>query len=958
MYLRRYRFRILARIVAFLDRIRRRQRCDRARRPRLEIGPLESREPPSNAISALHPIVLLADIGVDPLTNVPVADVPVTPGSRSEPPPNVIDHRPRSEYLASPPRPGYLTGGQLTPAAAEPPRQGTDPVDWSIDTSQFHLPPLRLAGSEGTENGSGGNSGNSNLAEASGFESGAMGGSDPDYGSSEQGTPAENQAPNSDHNSTEPATDDVGESTSASPATVSESFAHVASGSDNASSDVSSGSGSPSRLPANRRNAPPTSASPTTPTIGAAPSVGSLPVSLTPSGTPANSGLSNGYTLPAELVDPRSPSVDGTPNSSPPSTGFHQNSNGSLQPILPDGIPGGVNLPGADAPVTPADGIEGAPLGTMPSANLVRASDELDPSLPGDGSGGGGGGPEFAPAPPGFGPGLTRSGHYTITITQTASNTTDGFTLVETAAVDYDLSVNPSSQYAWDATVEFAYDFTRGTDTLSGTNSFTSHIEGEGTQIIVDGGVWGGVADANDANPFSFGFYNYNLGHFSVTGVWTNYHWDEHGYGYHNAIYSGTEASSTITGSNETNAVFSVWASAYVSNSFTYSQDGSNTLGQIGISTYSLHATGSDLFTSSANGSVVTAPTVGATGDSVSASYDYHSSSNGDYTVSQWGSSATANYTVEDHRSISSSLHAEATATFHSVMEPTSVAGNAAYVANDSAQGTFTAVGSGSYAFGSRTGNDTVSASVSALATADSSLTVNYAGGGTGNYRAFDNAGYTYTATVRASDSYTAIGSGSSLTASVTAESAMYTASDTGTYASDLSATFASDTTGTESSVWGLSLTNAYAFSDGVTGREVGAEKSAAHTFSEDGDYSYSLSVTSTATSTGAGTSGGTDNSTVTRSAFFQTSSTYSLSGTGNDSQWVSGTNTLSSYDATATIDGTGNDNDRLVANGRFVHTNTTATIDDSSATFNYSATNADAYSYHADATAVQTPTS
>src|SRR5262245_36828583 len=75
--------RFLARLFAYFDR-RRKPHRGPMRYPLL-IGPLESREPPSNAISSLHPIGLLVDIGIDPLAILPRAVVPL-PESKSTPP--------------------------------------------------------------------------------------------------------------------------------------------------------------------------------------------------------------------------------------------------------------------------------------------------------------------------------------------------------------------------------------------------------------------------------------------------------------------------------------------------------------------------------------------------------------------------------------------------------------------------------------------------------------------------------------------------------------------------------------------------------------------------------------------------------------------------------------------------------------------------------------------------------
>src|SRR5262249_49334759 len=157
--------------------------------------------------------------------------------------------------------------------------------------------------------------------------------------------------------------------------------------------------------------------------------------------------------------------------------------------------------------------------------------------------------------------------------------------------------------------------------------------------------------------------------------------------------------------------------------------------------------------------------------------------------------------------------------------------------------------------------------------------------------------------------------------------------SDSGQSSSDLSATFTGAGTDTVTLTWGLSLTDSNGFSEQVTGRATGVSQdnvSEYVSFGQVGDNWYSLSVSSTATNSTV-TSGVTDQSTITNTGYFKTSSSYSLSGTGHDSLWVTGSSTLSSADSTLTLNGTGNDNDRQIVQGRFLHTNTNSPTENSS---------------------------
>jgi hypothetical protein len=74
MHPRPARSRFVTRFLAYFEHSRRAR--ERARRLRLEVRPFESREAPSDAIQSLHPIGLLADIGIDPLAIVPPAAEP------------------------------------------------------------------------------------------------------------------------------------------------------------------------------------------------------------------------------------------------------------------------------------------------------------------------------------------------------------------------------------------------------------------------------------------------------------------------------------------------------------------------------------------------------------------------------------------------------------------------------------------------------------------------------------------------------------------------------------------------------------------------------------------------------------------------------------------------------------------------------------------------------------------
>jgi hypothetical protein len=882
----------------------------------------ESREAPSDAISALHPIALLSSIGIDPLDNVAPVTLPEPPPVSDGPPPKDRDDEPVGPLdLADPPKP------RSGPAPVDgldsyPAQRGEPHHDLSIEDDPYLGIGDRLfAGRD--ETGGGGPGGGS----ASGASAGNLG-NEPANGNT---NPVAASDSSSSNNTEEPADEPASKSGSPagrteevstsgpvqSAAPVAETVAEVA----------EAKGGSPRKLPEGigLPKEPGKPGETTAPTAG-----GESPVSLTPGGTPVQPIGPGGVQLPGTVPGGREKEPE-SPAGPLPSGPL---GNGKFK--LPGG-PGGSTKPKPTehSPVTP------------PTQGPIRTTATE-------------GGGMMLLRDPGSGltiheadPGYTQSGHYTITITQTGSNTSDSFTLVETAVVDYDLSLNPTSQWTWDADVAFEYDFRRGTTTQTGTDGFTTTLTGSGS-IVVDGGQWGGTAEANDANPFTFGFYNYNSGHFSVAGQWDTFGWVETGHGYNSLIYGGTEAPTTTVAGQVTSSNFSVWASVYSSNSFAYLLGGSQVSASVAVGTYSLYASGLSTQSSEAVGSVVQSPTAGGSGDSVSASYESQASNSGGYTVSQWGDATTAYYTANDQAAVSSSLYTTASANFTTPSGTATVVGTATYEGDEWQDGTATNSASGSFDKVARTGSDTVSAYGTGTAAYESDLNVTYALGGAGSYTATASADYGYSATARATGGYSMSGA----TASVTASTASYTVSAGGAATSDLSATFTGTTAATGSSKWGLSLTNGYDFSDRVVGRTVGNDVSNSNSFSETGDYFYSLSVTGTATETSAASSGGTDESTVTSTGYFRTSSSYSLSGTGNDSQWVSGTNTLSSADSTATMTGTADDADTQIANGRFVHTNATNTSDYSSSTFSYGGSNGDGYSYYAHSVSVRTPTS
>jgi hypothetical protein len=911
--------RLVARLLACFDRSGTARR--RLRRAVLTPMAFESREAPSDAISALHPIALLSSIGIDPLDNVAPVTLPEPPLVSDGPPPKDRDDEPVGPLdLPDPPKPG--SGPSPVDGLGTYPAQRGEPLhDLSIEDDPYLGIGDRLFAGRDEIGGGGPGGGSANGASAGNL------GNEPAGGGT---SPAAASDSSSSDNAEEPA--DEPASKSGTPATRTEEVS--TNGPVQAAAPVAESSaavtevkgGNPRKLPEGigLPKGPDGPGENTAPTAG-----GESPLSLTPGGTPVQPIGPGGVQLPGNVPGGREPEPE-SPAGPLPAGPL---GNGKFK--LPSGPAGSTKpMPTEHSPVTPPK--TGGPTATEGGGGMMLLRG------PGEGL-------TIHEAAPGY----TQSGHYTITITQTGSNTSDSFTLVETAVVDYDLSLNPTSQWTWDADVTFEYDFRRGTTTQTGTDGFTTTLGGTGT-IVVDGGKWGGTAEANDGNPFTFGFYNYNSGHFSIAGQWDTFGWVETGHGYNSLIYGGTEASTVTVAGQVTSSNFSVWASVYSSNSFAYLLGGSQVSASVAVGTYSLYASGLSTQSSEAVGSVVNSPTAGGSGDSVSASYESQASNSGGYTVSQWGGATTAYYIAYDQAAVSSSLYTTASANFATPSGTATVNGTATYEGDEWQDGTATNTASGSFDLAARTGSDTVSAYATGTAAYESDLNVTYALGGAGHYTATASADYGYSTTARATGGYSMSGA----TASVTASTASYTVSAGGAATSDLSATFTGTTAATGSSKWGLSLTNGYDFSDRVIGRTVGNDVSNSSSFSETGDYWYSLSVTGTATETSAASSGGTDESTVTSTAYFRTSSSYSLSGTGNDSQWVTGTNTLSSADSTSTVTGTADDADTQIANGRFVHTNATNTSDYSSSTFTYGGTNGNGYSYYSHSTSVRTPAS
>src|SRR5262249_48246521 len=122
-------------------------------------------------------------------------------------------------------------------------------------------------------------------------------------------------------------------------------------------------------------------------------------------------------------------------------------------------------------------------------------------------------------------PGDPQDGTYVVTITESGSEARGSFTLHQTGTASYHPAVNTSQHYAWDVSASVDYTITQDSGGTSGSDSFTDHREGDGSNIQVDGGSWGGPADSNSANPFSFGLYDYNRTRFALDANWTQFTW-------------------------------------------------------------------------------------------------------------------------------------------------------------------------------------------------------------------------------------------------------------------------------------------------------------------------------------------------------------------------------------------------------------------------------------------------
>jgi hypothetical protein len=231
-------------------------------------------------------------------------------------------------------------------------------------------------------------------------------------------------------------------------------------------------------------------------------------------------------------------------------------------------------------------------------------------------------------------PGRQQSGHFTVT--EAGSNTSSSFTVVETAVVDYALSVDPTGHDVWDETAVLDYLDQQATGTQTQTDSFTTHVEGDGPNFQPDGGAWGGLGTSSSANPFSFGLFNYNQARFALGANWTQFAWNETGQGSSSLVDNESSSSTTTAGGATTASNQTSHEDDQFSESFSYRETGSNNNGQVTVNTYSAVVQEHNAQTLDAGTTLGSSPIQGSNGgDVVHAVAHQYQTSDTDATVTQ-----------------------------------------------------------------------------------------------------------------------------------------------------------------------------------------------------------------------------------------------------------------------------------------------------------------------------------